>query len=333
MDTLTHALSGTLLARGVWPRAADRRTLAAGLAAALPDADYALFWLTPLEFLNWHRGPTHSALLLPLWAGLLALALARPLRRPWRALAGACALGIAAHLAGDLVTIYGTQLFWPLSDAPLALGWSFDVNPYAALVVGLGCLAARRWPRPALVLAAVALAGLFTLQVALRQQALTVAHAAAGPGAARVLALPQPLSPTQWLLLVDTGREIRLAHLGLGRRAPPWPAWSGWVGRVAAGYRPADALAWTAYRRPDATPLAAEAWASPALAAFRRFAAWPALYRMAREGAETCVWFTELRHALPGMPPPFRQGLCRTGDGPWQPYRLRYFSDHARQAL
>lgn len=47
------------------------------------------------------------------------------------------------------------------------------------------------------------------------------------------------------------------------------------------------------------------------------------LYRVERGNPSTCVWFQDLRFFTPGRSSfPFRYGLCRDGDGPWQPYQL-----------
>jgi inner membrane protein len=106
VDTLTHALSGALVARLTAPRDAAPRTLprrvAAGFfACAFPDLDFVVGWLGPVEYLLHHRGATHSLLLLPLWAFVCAWLLAKLLREPggWRALYGVCAWGIGAHMA------------------------------------------------------------------------------------------------------------------------------------------------------------------------------------------------------------------------------------------
>ena len=79
MDTLTHALSGALLARATAPDRSDETTLPLGrrlvigfLAAAAPDLDFVITYIGPIEYLLHHRGATHSLILLPLWAYLLA---------------------------------------------------------------------------------------------------------------------------------------------------------------------------------------------------------------------------------------------------------------------
>ncbi|MDW8468106.1 MAG: metal-dependent hydrolase [Burkholderiales bacterium] len=80
------------------PRRAGRsRRIAAGfLACAFPDLDFVAGFLGPVEYLRYHRGVTHSLVLLPLWALALAWLLAKLLREPggWRALYGVCALAI-----------------------------------------------------------------------------------------------------------------------------------------------------------------------------------------------------------------------------------------------
>ena len=129
MDLLTHALMGAQAARlgadeSTRLGARERLLLGAG-AAAFPDLDFVGFLVDPLRFLaHWHQGPTHSLLLLPLWALLLGALFSAATRR--RQVLGeavlVCALGLATHLALDLITAYGTQLWYPLSERRFSLG-------------------------------------------------------------------------------------------------------------------------------------------------------------------------------------------------------------------
>lgn len=321
MDTLTHALSGVLAARAS-ERSGDaltpaRRALVAGVAAAFPDIDYALFVLFPAEFLNLHRGATHSLLLLPLWAALLALPAARLCGVRWRDCFGPCALGLSMHIVGDWLTVYGTQLFYPLSAQLFALGISFDFNPWVAALLAAGCLGLlSRWPRRAARVALIAVIVAFAGQAALRQQALVAAGAGEGAGS-EVRALPQPFSPFAWQLVeVEAGAgRYRIAQWHFLSQAP---------------------LLWQTLPRPEseASALVREAWGLPVMAPFRRFAQLPALYRVEQRDGESCVWFQDLRYRFPGRLPTFRYGVCRAGTGAaWRPYRLSYFSDAERQAL
>ncbi|MET0918156.1 MAG: metal-dependent hydrolase [Burkholderiales bacterium] len=344
MDTLTHALSGALLARCTERPGqrlpAHRRILAFAIAAAFPDVDYLFFLLDPLEFLNLHRGPTHSLILLPLWAWLLAVCLARILGGGWRVFFWPCAFGILAHIAGDVVTIYGTKLLFPLSDRAFGLGWSFDVNPYIAFLMAAGFVGTLVWrPLSAAGATLAAIVAFLVILTMLREQALAVVRdnaRASGLERATVYAIPQPLSPFHWSLIVAGEHGHRVAYLDLLARQPAeLPHHASPLRRMAASYRPADTLQWIDYPRfGEESFLAREAWEEPQLAPFRHFATLPALYRIDRDDGVLCVWFTDLRHVLPGLAPSFRYGMCRSGPGAnWRPYRLRYFSENERQAL
>src|SRR5260370_33140446 len=87
MDTLTHALSGALLARATAskdgaPRSIPRPAAAGFFACAAPDLDFVTAYAGPVAYGLNHRGVTHSLVLLPLWAlgvsGLLPQLLPEP---------------------------------------------------------------------------------------------------------------------------------------------------------------------------------------------------------------------------------------------------------------
>src|SRR3989304_1118349 len=93
------------------------------LTAAFPDIDFVLGYVSPVAFLTGHRGVTHSILLLPVWAVLLAWIMAKIDRGKavtWRDYLGVCALGVGVHIVGDLITSFGTMIYAPLSDARVA---------------------------------------------------------------------------------------------------------------------------------------------------------------------------------------------------------------------
>lgn len=350
MDTLTHAFSGALLAR-----ATDRthhrqglslseRTLAGFLAAGFPDLDYALYWLDPLAFLNWHRGPTHSLLLLPLWAWLLAVILSRFMgsRHSWRDFYGVCALGIGVHILGDVITLYGTRLVSPLADVSLGLGIVYDVDPYIAVIIGTGLIGSLRGrPRWAAGVTLILLMGYLSLQTFFYWQTMALGQhheKQQGQEGGAVYALPQPFAPFMWKLIVSQKEHHEVAYVNYLGWETPAVSEDAWLPRrIIAAYRPVNDLHWQEFNRfgatEEAASLARQVWQQDPLAAFRRFAVLPALYRIDRADEEVCVWFTDLRHILPVLPPPFRYGLCRSGETDWQLYRLRYFTVDARHSL
>lgn len=335
MDTLTHALSGALLARATAPRDAPPRSLprriAAGFfACAAPDLDFVVGFLGPVEYLLQHRGPTHSLLLLPAWALLYSWLLALILREPggWRALYGVTALALLAHIAGDVITSFGTIVFAPFSDWRAALGTTFIIDLWFSGIILAGLLGSALVPRskiPAMAASAV-LAGYVGLQYLQKQEAVAFGAAyakALGLKEARVVAQPKPVSPFNWTVFVSDESAHRFAHVNLVRKEPrAYRPGDGFIARLDSPYLPREQAIWVARSRygetPEARELAQAAWQSDALGFFRWFADLPALDGVT-EGS-SCAWFTDLRFLTPGREAmPFQFGACR--DGPHAPWR------------
>lgn len=337
MDTLTHALSGALLARATAPkdaapRALPRRIAAGFFACAAPDLDFVFNVLGPVEYLLLHRGPTHSVLLAPLWALGLSWLLAKLLREPggWRALYGITVMALYAHIAGDLITSFGTMVLWPLSDWRAAIGTTFIIDLWFSgiLLAGLaGSALLRRRKAPAFAAGAL-LAAYVGFQYAQKQEALAFGEARAralGLQDARVVVHPRPVSPFNWTVFVSDERAHRYAHVNLVRRAAkPYAPGDGFIAQIDAPYLPKAQAIWVERSRygetPQAQSLARAAWESDALGFFRWFADLPAFDGMTEGSA--CAWFADLRFLTPGREGmPFRYGACRENGGPWRTYQ------------
>jgi inner membrane protein len=345
MDTLTHALSGALLARATLGRApqtpAGERVRVAFLAAAFPDIDYLVSWIDPLVYLNSHQGLTHSLVLMPAWAALLTSLAVRWYGRRWRDFYGPALLGVLAHIAGDLITAYGTEVFAPLSFERYAYPIAFVLDPYFTAVTAGGLwLSVHRDSRLAAQIGLAALLAYVGFLAMLRAEALDMGLDLAnerGLGGRGVAALPQPFTPLNWKLLISEGSTIHEAHLRLRRRFPP-ALGALWFPETAAAFRPRADVGLVAYPRfgtdPHWTQVAREVWRQPDFAGFRRFARYPVLHRIDTDGPQTCLWFTDLRYALPHLFPAFRFGMCRgSPESAWRLYRLRFGSANERQRL
>jgi len=132
MDTITHGIAGALIGKAVFrgedmfashPMNRGRIiTWSLMLGAIFPDSDVLrdFFSSDKLLIVTWHRSITHSLLMLPLWALILAgITRAFAKSQKWEApslaaLTGIYAGGILSHILLDLVTSFGTMIWSPL---------------------------------------------------------------------------------------------------------------------------------------------------------------------------------------------------------------------------
>ena len=155
MDTITHGIVGALagkalfggpdvpagLAQGGEARAASAPAarvaiVACTLGAMFPDIDIFAGPLAhnPLAIMEWHRNITHSAVLLPVWALLLA-AISVPLARlvkwqppPFLTLVIIYAVGLASHIFLDVITNFGTMVYSPVRYTRVSWDWVFILD-------------------------------------------------------------------------------------------------------------------------------------------------------------------------------------------------------------
>jgi inner membrane protein len=340
MDTLTHALSGALLARATEPATPRADQLPRRLrmwigfwSAAFPDSDFVLRVIDPLTYLTLHRGVTHSVILLPLWALALACLFMLITRRrySWRAFVGMCALGIGIHIAGDVITAFGTIVFAPFSHWRAQIPTTFILDPYFTGIIVAGLVASAIWQRtraPA-VASLIVLAGFVGFQGIQLNRAVGFgdAYIARQKINATSHAIPQPFSPFHWMVVVEEPNTYHLAHISLTRDEIPAPVHedANWLRHVNASYRPVKDARWLTIPRYGTTDvaLAKTVWNTDALARYRHFALFPSVLRIDKLSERTCVWFDDLRFNMVGRHTPFRFGGCRDGaSSAWKVYRL-----------
>jgi inner membrane protein len=218
MDSITHLFLGGAIVAAIVPARHRRAALLAGAALnTLPDLDVFPLALCddPIVRMTWHRGATHSWLVLPfvawgIWAffrgrgGRVAEA---PTRWWWAILA--C---LMAHPLIDAFTVYGTQLFWPLPMPPLMWSSLFIIDPLFTLPWLLACVVA--WFARERIVAQRALLTGITLGVAyvgwsllaksLVERAARPALAALGLRDAPSFSVPMPFNTLLWRVVAMT---------------------------------------------------------------------------------------------------------------------------------
>lgn len=363
MDTLTHALSGALTGRllarttaraGRPSPAVWQAVLVGTAAAAFPDLDFVLRYVSDLAWLRGHRGVTHSLILLPLWGFVIAWMMAGLLRLfrgggatapspRWQDLYLIACAALFVHVVGDLITQFGTMILAPLSDRRFGFGTTFiiDLGVSGILVAGLLASAMWRKSRVPAALAAIALVVWIGNSAIARSEAIAAAHEHAqreGIPIVAVDAAPRPASPYNWTAIVFDGRSYHYAHLNT-RRSEPLVATADdhFIRRFSAAYQPVALAQWhTAPRFGDATvaEIARSVWDAEEFEFFRWFAMFPILDEIdPPEGPHgVCASFRDLRFEMPGRAAiPFRFGLCN-GGGQWRVFEraadgLRWLAD------
>lgn len=143
MDTLTQALLGGAVGYAVAGKTAGRKAALWGAAmAVLPDLDVFIPHPNDLDSMTLHRSWSHSWFIQTLFAPLIAALLHRLDTtfsfKQWVLLVW---LALVTHSGLDALTVYGTQLFWPLMPPPVSGGSVFIIDPIYSLPLLAGLLA------------------------------------------------------------------------------------------------------------------------------------------------------------------------------------------------
>jgi inner membrane protein len=145
MDSLTQLAFGAACGEAVLGQKVGRKALVWGaVLGTIPDLDVFIPVGGPVNGFVYHRGFSHSLIILGLLSPLMAWLIStvhsdsKRLYPEWLLLSF---LVLEASVLLDLLTIYGTQIFWPFYTTPKALPVLFIIDPLFTLPIVLGVLA------------------------------------------------------------------------------------------------------------------------------------------------------------------------------------------------
>ncbi len=146
MDSVTQIALGAAVGSALLGRKMGWRTTMWGaICGTVPDLDVFIPMGGAVADFTYHRSFSHSlfvlALITPLFVWLIL-----KIHPQYRELRIRCGITIyavfATHVLLDSFTVYGTQIFWPLSEYPVSIGSVFIIDPAYTLPLLVGVLVA-----------------------------------------------------------------------------------------------------------------------------------------------------------------------------------------------
>jgi inner membrane protein len=251
MDTVTHGLTGWLVARALpddWKGGhAATATAVVALGSVLPDADNVASLLGSELYLRVHRGLSHSLLGISVSSLVMALLFARFGKwKDAKRLFLLALVGQVSHVVLDLLNAYGTQLLQPFSDARLSLDLLFIVDLVFTGIVVAGIAWSRGGRAGCARVAMASLAVYVGIAALLHGRAVDLVRDAAVRSGVRVVAASAlPQLPLVSLPSMDrlgfatpataspTGEDLPGSPAPVEKRTVPLPAgplsWNGFV--------------------------------------------------------------------------------------------------------
>ena len=145
MDTLTQIALGAAVGEAVMGRQIGRKALLwGGIAGTIPDLDVFIPLGNAVMDYTYHRAASHSLFVLALLTPLLVWLVNRihpqhrDLTKRWAFMIYAV---FVTHVLLDSFTTYGTQIFWPIDNTPVALSTIFIIDPLYTLPLLVGIIA------------------------------------------------------------------------------------------------------------------------------------------------------------------------------------------------
>lgn len=302
MEPITHGLSGAVMAC-ILPRTSRPRwfPLWAALTAMVPDVD-VLFVHNPVDYIEFHRGITHSLAggwVLALGCALILVMLTScrfkpqklgdsPSPEPWSLIGAWCMayLIILHHIFLDCMNSYGTQVLLPFSDYRVRWNALFIVDPLLLVPLLVGLIrkhAHRAVMFGLLVWTLVYPLGALTARLVLQDCLSSDLHVAdttatsadvIDPEAGLSL-VPDAFTPFHWKLVLGRGDDWQVAGYTVGKGLP---------------------ATWTDYGKPSRSLWLELGERDRTFSIYERFAAFPAVDDVqVLENGEKQYTFSDLR--------------------------------------
>jgi len=316
MDSITHTVTGAVVARAIDDEKVGNWGTIAGLAAGFfPDTDFVLGLFNRQFYLEYHRDLTHSLLLIPLYALFFSWLFVKISKRPYFwSFYKICLPVLVSHVLLDLLTSYGTMIFSPLSEHRFSLDLIFIIDLVFSGIIFFPLLFSFFWKRRAQWICRGSLIGL-TLYILFcwiqHDQAMNLAKTFGknlGEKVIQVASLPQPLSPFRWANYVETKDKVYQGFVDLLRKETPKAKTyitPSFFRRLNDLYWPPGQTLYRSWQKFNGSPWVEKALATDGVKFYYWFARFPVVKSVNSKDGRHRVEFIDVRFFLPGIRMPF----------------------------
>lgn len=206
MDSVTHAASGALLGMAVsqWvlPEATISCIVIGTIAGSIPDLDFLAELRGKVAAWKYHRILSHNIPVAFILTLMLAGIASYTQTLPFEWVLMLCISATALHLLLDVLTSFGTCLWFPFSSKRYSTRSHFIVDPFVLGICLYGLISTNAWQGLLALMFYIAI----SLVVKTIMQMVIAARLPAGLNRSELHLEPVFLAPFRWLVIVKTAK-------------------------------------------------------------------------------------------------------------------------------
>jgi len=324
MDSITHTLTGAVIAKAIDDEKIGNWGTIAGLATGFfPDTDFVLGLFNRQFYLEYHRDFTHSFLLIPFYAFFFSWVFVKISRRPYFwSFYKICLPVLISHVILDLLTSYGTMILSPLSEHRFSWDLVFIVDLILSGIVFVPLIGSLFWKRKVQWICRGSLIGITLYILFCWTQHNHAIHLtktfvqSLNEEVIQVASLPQPLSPFRWANYVETKDRVYQGFVDLpgGESSRLLRKLTGPISgapfldrfrRLDSLFQPPEKLEYRSWQKFNGSPWVKKALATDGVKFYYWFARFPVVKSVNSRDGRHRVEFTDVRFFLPGIRMPF----------------------------
>jgi inner membrane protein len=318
MDTITHVLTGGVIAKAIDDEKIGNWGTIAGLAMGFfPDSDFVLGLFNRQFYLEYHRDFTHSLILVPFYALFFSWLFVKISKRhTFWSYYKICLLVLVSHVILDLLTSYGTMILSPFSEHRFSWDLVFIIDLVFSGIVFFPLVVSVFWKDKAQWVCRGSLIGL-TLYILFcwvqHHQAIELAEAFGknlNEEVIQVASLPQPVSPYRWANYVETKDKVYQGFVDLILKEPSQPIkrqaeslsnFSLLLKRLKKLYEPSGKVHYQSYQRLQDSPWVERALVTEGVKFYYWFSKFPVVKSVHSQNGRHRVEFMDVRFLIPGI--------------------------------